>query len=158
MRSKAQKILDFQIFMKFHHGQIAICRGGRNLKIDDLDVLKLMLILKLKSYFRIRKNEFVIIVHRAQSTSLLKMTDYTEISLLTSTLSAWPLRGYTALKSILLETQFLDQLHDFSLSSLNSFLHPFLKSKFIKKSLTPKTLTFSKLQSYDVGKPTLCNL
>ena len=36
---------------------------------------------------------------------------------LTLTLSAWLLRGHTALKSILCETLFLDQLHDFSLSS-----------------------------------------
>ena len=56
--------------MKFHHGQIAICRGGRNLKIDDLDVLKLMLILKLKSYFRIQKN----LKRQAKSESLFKMT------------------------------------------------------------------------------------
>ena len=52
---------------------------------------------------------------------------------LTPTLSAWPLRGHTALKSILRETLFLDQLHDSSLSSSNSFLHSFIKSKFSKK-------------------------
>ena len=52
---------------------------------------------------------------------------------LTPTLSAWPLRGHTALKSIFLETLFLDQLHDFSLLSLNKFLHLFLKTKFMKK-------------------------
>ena len=40
------------------------------------------------------------------------------------------MRGHTALESIFEETLFLDQFHNFSLSSLNSFLHPFLKSKF----------------------------
>ena len=62
---------------------------------------------------------------------------------LTPTLSAWPLRGHTALKSILWETLFLDQFHDFSLLSLNTLLHPFLRSKFMKKnSLTPKKFHF----------------
>ena len=64
--------------------------------------------------------------------------------ILTSTLSAWPLRGHTALKSILGETLFLNQLHDLSLLSLNSFLHPFLKSKFMKKFLSTKKISFSK--------------
>ena len=41
---------------------------------------------------------------------------------LNSHCGAWALRGRTALKSILWETFFLDQLHDFSLLSLNSFL------------------------------------
>ena len=36
---------------------------------------------------------------------------------LTLTLSAWPLRSDTALKSILWEALIMDQLHDFSLSS-----------------------------------------
>ena len=37
------------------------------------------------------------------------------------------------------QTLFLEQLHDFSLLSLNSFLDPFFKSKFMKNnSLTPK--------------------
>ena len=40
-----------------------------------------------------------------------------EIWSLSPTVSAWPLRGHTALKSILWETLFLDQLHDFSLLS-----------------------------------------
>ena len=44
---------------------------------------------------------------------------------LTPTLAAWPLCGHTALKSTLWETLFLDKLHDFSLISWNSFLHPF---------------------------------
>ena len=52
---------------------------------------------------------------------------------LTRTLSAWLLRSHWALKSIFRETLFLDQLHDFWLLSLNSFLHPFLKSKFMLK-------------------------
>ena len=37
---------------------------------------------------------------------------------------------------------FLDQLHDFSILSLNSFLHPFLKSKFMKNFLPPKKFHF----------------
>ena len=43
-------------------------------------------------------------------------------------------------KSILWETLFLDKLSDFSLLSWNSFLHPFMKSKFPKKKnfLRPK--------------------
>ena len=62
---------------------------------------------------------------------------------LTPWLAAWPLRGQTALKSILWETLFLDQLHDFSLLSLNSISHPFLKSKFMKKkSLITKKFHF----------------
>ena len=65
---------------------------------------------------------------------------------LTPTLAAWPLRGHSALKSIFRETLFLDQLHDFSLLSLHSFLHSFLKSKFIRKnSLTPKRFHFRKI-------------
>ena len=43
------------------------------------------------------------------------------------------LRGHTALKSILWQTLFLDQLHDFSLLSFDSFLHSFLKLEFMKK-------------------------
>ena len=56
----------------------------------------------------------------------------------TPTLSAWPLLDNTALKSILWETLFLDQLQDFSLLFLNSFLPSFLKSKFMKKFLDTK--------------------
>ena len=56
----------------------------------------------------------------------------------TLTLSAWPLRGRMALKSILWETLFLDQLYFFSLLSLFSCLHPFLKSKFPKKFFDAK--------------------
>ena len=61
----------------------------------------------------------------------LKFTNFNRS--LTPTLAEWPLRGHMALKSILWETLFLDQLHDFSLLSLISFLHPFLRSKFMKK-------------------------
>ena len=43
-----------------------------------------------------------------------------------------------ALKSILTETLFLNRLHDFSLLSSNSFLHPFWNQNWQKKSLTPK--------------------
>ena len=53
--------------------------------------------------------------------------------ILTPAMSAWPLCGQVALKSISWITLFLDQLHDFLLLSLNSFLHTFLKSKFPKK-------------------------
>ena len=64
-------------------------------------------------------------------------------SRLTPTLAVRPLRGLWAFKSILWETLFLDQLHDFSLLSANSFLHLFLESKFMKKkSLTPKKFHF----------------
>ena len=52
---------------------------------------------------------------------------------LTPMLAAWPLRGHMGLKSFWWETLFLDQLHDFSLSSFSSFLHLFLKSKFMQK-------------------------
>ena len=52
---------------------------------------------------------------------------------LTPTLAAWPLRGRWALKSILWENLFLDHRYDFSLLSFNSFLHQFMKSKFMKK-------------------------
>ena len=49
----------------------------------------------------------------------------------------------SALKSIFGQTLFLKQLHDFSLLSWNSFLHPFLKSKLTKKnSLTLKNFIF----------------
>ena len=62
---------------------------------------------------------------------------------LTPTPTAWPLRGHTALKSILWEILFLDQLHDFSVLSLNLFLHSFFESKFMKKkSLTRKKIRF----------------
>ena len=47
---------------------------------------------------------------------------------LTPTLSPWLLRSHLTFKSILRETVFLDQLHDFP---LNSFLEPFLKSKIM---------------------------
>ena len=58
-------------------------------------------------------------------------------------LAAWPLRGHTALKLIFWETLFLYQLHDFSLLSLNYFLHQFLKPKFMRKnSLTPRKFHF----------------
>ena len=45
------------------------------------------------------------------------------------TLSAWPLRGHMTLKSILLDTLF-QNLHDFSVLFLNSFMHSFWSSKF----------------------------
>ena len=51
---------------------------------------------------------------------------------LTPTLSAWPQCDHTALKSILRETLFLDQLYDFSSLSFNSNLHLFLKLKFLE--------------------------
>ena len=63
-------------------------------------------------------------------------------SMLTLTLSAWPLRNHTAKKSILWESVFLDQLHDFSLLSLNSYLQLFFKAKFMKNSYTPKKFHF----------------
>ena len=45
----------------------------------------------------------------------------------------WDSRVQTASKSFLWETLFLDQLHIFSLLSSNSFLHTYLKSKFLRK-------------------------
>ena len=48
---------------------------------------------------------------------------------LTPTLSAWLLRSHWTFKSIFQETPFLDQLHNFSFLSLNSFLQPFFKEK-----------------------------
>ena len=66
----------------------------------------------------------------AQKAKDILVTQRTLNSLLTHTLSAWPLRSHWALKSISRKTVFLDQLHEFSLLSLNSFLHRFLISKF----------------------------
>ena len=54
-------------------------------------------------------------------------------TILTPTLAAWPLRGHRALKSILWEMLLLNQLHDFSLLSLNSFLRSFMNAKFPEK-------------------------
>ena len=70
---------------------------------------------------------------------------------LTPTLSAWPLRGHTVLKSILWETVFLDQMHYFSLLPLNTFLQLFLKLKYMKKFLHTKKISFS---NPDFHKPT----
>ena len=56
---------------------------------------------------------------------------FSALKTLTPTLSIWLLRSHWTLKSILRETLFLDQLHDFSSLSLNSFLKPFLKSKIM---------------------------
>ena len=68
--------------------------------------------------------------------------------ILIPTLSAWPLDGHSALTSILWETLFLYQLHDFSLLPLNLFLHPFWRSKFMKEnSLTPKKKFIMKNES-----------
>ena len=64
---------------------------------------------------------------------------------LTRTLAAWPLRSHTALKSILWETLFLDQLHDFSLVSLNYFILSFGIKIHKKSSVKPKQKSFSKL-------------
>ena len=50
----------------------------------------------------------------------------------------------SALKSILRGTLFLNRLHDFSLLSSNSFLHLSVKSKFTKKYLDTKKISFSK--------------
>ena len=74
---------------------------------------------------------------KISGTSILKRLEFildfylTVFIELTPTLSAWLLRSHWALKSILREIIFLDQLHDFSLLSLNSSLQPFLKSKFM---------------------------
>ena len=72
-----------------------------------------------------------------QNLSSLSLYFSLEKSGLNPTPSAWPLHANTALIPILWEILFLDQLHDFSLLSLNSFLNSFLKSNFMKKSVTP---------------------
>ena len=66
---------------------------------------------------------------------LVKILQKESKTILTATLSAEPQCDHMAFKSILRETQFLDQLHDFSLLSLKSFSHPFMKSKFMTKIL-----------------------
>ena len=67
---------------------------------------------------------------------------------LTPTLSIWPLRVHTTLKSIFWETLFLDQLHDFSLLSLNSFFILIYEIKiFEKKFLDTKIIQSHKLWS-----------
>ena len=53
---------------------------------------------------------------------------------------------FMAWKTILWKTLFLDQRHDFSLLSLNSFLHQFRKTKFQIKNWIPKYLTFDDLE------------
>ena len=64
-------------------------------------------------------------------------------AILTPTLAVWALHVHTALSPILLETLFLDQLYVISLLSLYSFVHPFLKSKFMWQNfLTPKKFHF----------------
>ena len=51
-------------------------------------------------------------------------------------------------KSILWDILFLDQLHDFSSSPLNSFSHPVFKSKFMKKFLETEKKSFLKSDFY----------
>ena len=60
-----------------------------------------------------------------------KRSNILSVLILSTTLSAWLLCSHWTLKSILRETLFPDQLHDFSLLSLNSFLQPFFKSKIM---------------------------
>ena len=70
-------------------------------------------------------------------------------SLTTLTLSVKPLCGQTALKSILWEIIFLDQLHDFSLLSLNFFTLIFEIQIYERKLLdTKKIIPFSKAHFY----------
>ena len=93
---------------------------------------------KLRNYKEVLGNFGKLIAQKRHNLHLKRLW-----SILTPTMAAWPLRGHTALKSILRETLFLNQLHDFSLLSVNSFLHPVLKSKFMRKnSLTPKKIHF----------------
>ena len=61
----------------------------------------------------------------------------------------------TGKKSILSETLFLDQLHNFSLVSLNLFLHSFLKSEFLKKIFVTKIMSFLKVDSHKSRKTLL---
>ena len=73
---------------------------------------------------------------------------------LTPTLSAWPLRVHTALKSNFWETLCLDQSYDFSSWSLNSFSRPFLKWKFMKKNFLSKSKSGTwKFFQYDTPHP-----
>ena len=55
---------------------------------------------------------------------------------------------HLALKLILRGNPFFNRLHDFSLLSSNSFLHRFLKSKYKKKILDTKKISFSKADYY----------
>ena len=59
------------------------------------------------------------------------------------------------IKSILRETLFLDQLHNFSLVSFNSFLHSFLKSELLKKFFVTKIMSFLKVDSHKSRKTLL---
>ena len=51
--------------------------------------------------------------------------------------------------SSLWEISYLDQLHDFSFLSSNSFLHPFSNENFGKKFLEPKIISFSETDFYE---------
>ena len=79
----------------------------------------------------LKRRGFTTLIDLSNRIYAQKSTSTTKSRLLTPTLAAWPLRGHTGSKSILWETLFLDHLHDFCISSLNSFLYSFLKSKFI---------------------------
>ena len=94
----------------------------------------------VKVTFKVTSNDLnVINLNENIYNTMYQYHNFNILWFLTPTLSAWPLRSHWALKSILWETLFLDQLHDFSLLSSNSFLQPFLKSMFTwKNSLAPK--------------------
>ena len=63
---------------------------------------------------------------RRRPVSSLRLIECKFSGKLTPTLSAWSLHGITALKSTLLETLFLGQVHD--------FLCSFFKAKFMKEN------------------------
>ena len=69
----------------------------------------------------------------SNSLSIIQVTRWVKLRLIPR-LSGWTRESNSALKSILRGTLFLNRLQYFSLLSTNSFLHPFLKSKFSKKN------------------------
>ena len=64
-------------------------------------------------------------------------------------LSTWSREAIPGLKSILWEILFLEKLHDFTLLSSNSFLHPFFKSKFMKNFLAAEKNSFLKIDLHE---------
>ena len=72
---------------------------------------------------------------------------------LTPTLSAWLLRIHWALKSILRQTLFLDQLHDSSLLSLNSFYSHFWNRSSCKLRKHSSALKKNSFWKPDFYKP-----
>ena len=85
----------------------------------------------------------------AVSTSRNERNRSLDFSFLTPTLSAWLLRSHWTLKSILQETLFLDQLHDFFVFIVKFIFTAFFEIKnHVKKFLGTKKISFSKPDSY----------